>query len=196
VDAAILAAGWRLLSERGYEGVTIEAVAERAGCSRPALYRRYSNKRALILGLVDGAVRLYEPPQVADAAPDREIALRLSAFVEFLAEGGIGVVLGLSEARRRDPDLSALLDEQFARERVCYVQALQRAVAPPPSLSRLHIAVDAMVGAVLFRCALRGAELTGGEINLLVQDAIAGLRASSPMEAAESGGLGAPQGSG
>ena len=33
-DAAIRDAAWEILADKGYEGMSFEAIAERAGCSR------------------------------------------------------------------------------------------------------------------------------------------------------------------
>ena len=47
IDARILAAARRQLSVLGYEGMTLAAVAEEAGTTRQALYRRWANKADL-----------------------------------------------------------------------------------------------------------------------------------------------------
>lgn len=46
-DDAALAAAFALLVERGYPGVTFEAVAGRAGIGKATLYRRWTNRAAL-----------------------------------------------------------------------------------------------------------------------------------------------------
>jgi AcrR family transcriptional regulator len=48
IDAAILAATADLLVEIGYANLTIAAVAERAGTTKTALYRRWSSKAELV----------------------------------------------------------------------------------------------------------------------------------------------------
>lgn len=44
IDAAIVAATLELLSEVGFEATTFAAIADRAGTSRPAVYRRFGTK--------------------------------------------------------------------------------------------------------------------------------------------------------
>lgn len=46
--ARILAAARELFVQRGYEGVSMRAVAERAGCATGALYTAFPSKRALL----------------------------------------------------------------------------------------------------------------------------------------------------
>jgi AcrR family transcriptional regulator len=48
IDAAILQATAELLVEIGYSNVTMAAVAERAGTTKTALYRRWSGKAELV----------------------------------------------------------------------------------------------------------------------------------------------------
>jgi len=48
LEDALLHAAWAELQENGYAGFTLEAVAERAGTSRPVLYRRWAGKDELV----------------------------------------------------------------------------------------------------------------------------------------------------
>ncbi|GAA2716516.1 TetR/AcrR family transcriptional regulator [Actinoplanes palleronii] len=52
LEDAILDAAWAQLEEGGYPRFTIEAVAERAGTSRPVLYRRWPGRTELLLATV------------------------------------------------------------------------------------------------------------------------------------------------
>lgn len=49
LEDALLDAAWAELTERGYDDMTIDAVATRAGTSRAVLYRRWPNKQELVL---------------------------------------------------------------------------------------------------------------------------------------------------
>jgi AcrR family transcriptional regulator len=49
LEQAILAAAWAELSEVGYTALTIEAVAKRAGTSKPVIYRRWQSRAHLVL---------------------------------------------------------------------------------------------------------------------------------------------------
>lgn len=52
LEDAILDAGWEQLREQGYARFTFEAVAERAGTGKAALYRRWPDKESLMLAVL------------------------------------------------------------------------------------------------------------------------------------------------
>jgi AcrR family transcriptional regulator len=76
LETAILAAGWDVLAENGYGGLTFEAVAERAGTGKAALYRRWPDKESLALAVV-GQVYLETPQRIPDTGSLREDVLTL-----------------------------------------------------------------------------------------------------------------------
>ena len=49
VHSAILTATVELFAEEGFDGMSLEAVANRAGVGKTAIYRRWSSKEALVL---------------------------------------------------------------------------------------------------------------------------------------------------
>jgi len=52
LESALLDAAWAELDEKGYDGFTIESVAERAKTSRAVVYRRWSSKPELVTAAV------------------------------------------------------------------------------------------------------------------------------------------------
>ncbi|WP_433833554.1 TetR/AcrR family transcriptional regulator [Actinoplanes sp. CA-015351] len=52
LEDAILDAAWEVLTEQGHAGLTFEAVAARAGTSRPVLYRRWAHRDDLVLAAI------------------------------------------------------------------------------------------------------------------------------------------------
>ena len=62
LEQAILEAGWDQLLEGGYQSLTIEAVAERAGTSRSVIYRRWPDRSALVEAVVGFGLRQGQVP--------------------------------------------------------------------------------------------------------------------------------------
>jgi AcrR family transcriptional regulator len=52
LEDALLAAAWEQLVSGGYGAFTIDAVATRAGTSKPVIYRRWPNREALVMAAV------------------------------------------------------------------------------------------------------------------------------------------------
>lgn len=76
LEAAILDATWEELASHGYENLTLEAVARRAGTSRPVLSRRWDS----LAKLASAAIARYavqNPIEVPDLGSVREELLTL-----------------------------------------------------------------------------------------------------------------------
>lgn len=76
LEDAILDAAWAQLEADGYAGFTIEAVAERAGTSRPVIYRRWGDKDELVGAAIAHGLR-WEPLAVEDTGSLREDLIEL-----------------------------------------------------------------------------------------------------------------------
>lgn len=74
LESAILDAAWEVLAEHGYSGFTYEAVAARAGTSRPVLYRRWPQRDDLLLATITRYWRS-RPVEVPDTGRLRDDAL-------------------------------------------------------------------------------------------------------------------------
>jgi AcrR family transcriptional regulator len=172
VDAAILTAAFSVLGEVGYGGLTFEAVAQRAGCHRPAVYRRFASKQELVLGLVRSLVRQLDPDPSSQGDPREDLLRHAGNAARFFSDGGGAAVLGLGQARRDDPELARLMDTLYEGETQFYVQALERAAGRALSDATRHLVVDALLGAIVFRVGYRNGVLAPSELEALVDQAL------------------------
>jgi AcrR family transcriptional regulator len=74
LENAVLDAAWDVLVEHGYQGFTYEAVAARAGTSRPVLYRRWPQRDVLLLATLARAWRA-QPIEIPDTGDLRDDAI-------------------------------------------------------------------------------------------------------------------------
>jgi len=65
LEEALLHAAWAEFQEAGYPGLTMEAVADRAGTSRAVLYRRWRNRAEMVIA----AMRRHRP-MLSGEVPD------------------------------------------------------------------------------------------------------------------------------
>ena len=73
LEDAILDAAWELLLDKGYSGFTYEAIAARAGTSRPVLYRRWPRRDDLLLAALKRS--WWQPIPIPDTGSLREDAI-------------------------------------------------------------------------------------------------------------------------
>jgi TetR/AcrR family transcriptional regulator, mexJK operon transcriptional repressor len=66
-DVRLLDVATRLFMERGFDGTSIDAVAEAAGVSKPTVYARYHDKRDLFAAVLSGRIRKWLAPLSAAA---------------------------------------------------------------------------------------------------------------------------------
>src|SRR6266478_3359969 len=66
-DARLLDVATTLFMERGFDGTSIDAVAEAAGVSKPTVYARYRDKRDLFAAVLRGRIREWLAPLSAAA---------------------------------------------------------------------------------------------------------------------------------
>jgi AcrR family transcriptional regulator len=105
-EKAILLAAMELLSEVGYDRMTVEAVAERAKASKATVYRRWSGKAELVAT----AVRRYAGTTLTPPEPTGDLRTDLVALLGRLRESLLGqdaaLILGLLSAMRHDAELA------------------------------------------------------------------------------------------
>ncbi len=130
IDASVAGVVWQLLDETGYHGLTIDSVAERAGCSRPALYRRWPNKRAMVLSVLDRAIATIQQERPVRERGEAALYGWLRGLIDFLSGTGRGALLSLAHGRRRDPELAAALDAIMSQDRENYLAELGALLAP------------------------------------------------------------------
>ncbi len=113
IDAAVLRATVELLAETGYPGLLVSAIAERAGTSKPAIYRRWPSKAHLVHEAVFPIGAGTAIPDTA-ATPDglREMIRRTMAFLTTPAARA--ALPGLIGEMAADPTLHSALLERFA----------------------------------------------------------------------------------
>src|SRR4051812_38008942 len=105
IDQAIETATLALLGERGFAGMTMEAIAAAAGVGKPAIYRRYADKAALVAAVVAGRLPVLEAPDLGDTRAELWQAVEHG----FPDDGAAYMALigGLMAEHRRHPELIA-----------------------------------------------------------------------------------------
>lgn len=155
---AIFDATLRLLAERGYAGLTVEAVAQEAGVNKTTIYRWWPSKAPLLrAALLRARVLDIEIPDtgslrgdliaLAEQVTELVTGVRTRAIVRALASG-----TGLP-----DDELAALardfFADRFSREQPVFARAATRGELAPGADPMLLL--DLIAGAVWVRAVLR-----------------------------------------
>lgn len=120
-DDLILQATRELLAERGYDGMTMDAVAERAGAGKSTVYRRWPSKVRLTVDSLLCSKQL-SIDEVPDSGSLREDLLSVATAASRLKSDDL--MSGVLSAIREEAEVAEVFREQFVAGRVRLVRAL------------------------------------------------------------------------
>jgi AcrR family transcriptional regulator len=160
--AAILDAAIALVREVGYDAVTMEAIAARAGVSKPTIYRRWKSKELVVIEAIGRIVRgIAVLPDTGTTRGDVVALMRIAAAL--YADPATGALLsGLVAAMARSRRIARAVRTGFvATWRDAMRLALERGVARG-EVARGHdleLAIDLLAGPLAYRFLITGARV-------------------------------------
>jgi AcrR family transcriptional regulator len=177
IDDALLTATRELLVETGYVAMTMEAVAARAGVSKPTLYLRYPTKGELVFEAVFGKTKALELPDTGNLVADLSEAYAW-AVEEFAAPEARAAIPGVLTEFSSSPELAEVvrqrvIDPEYARVRGLLERAQSRGEIDADA--DLTLALDAFVGTALARATVVDRPLDHDFAKRLVDLLVAGL---------------------
>lgn len=95
---AILQATLDLLAEVGYDRMSIEAIAARAGVGKPTIYRRYPSKAELVADAIESRREKYVIPDTGSLWGDIEALITSAAQITFSPLGRQTVAMMIGSA--------------------------------------------------------------------------------------------------
>jgi AcrR family transcriptional regulator len=151
----ILAAALEAFAERGFDEVTLDEVATRAGVSKALIYEHFASKRELTRALLDTYVhellgRLAEAIATAEPGEER-MRTGVDAVLRFVEERpGAWRMLFRNSA---DPDIADLFRALQAEAATAIASAMaadatEVGTAPPPSPAQIEMLAQQLSGAV------------------------------------------------
>lgn len=184
---AVLEAADDLLAERGFDRVTIEGIAARAGVAKQTIYRWWDSKADILFdALAVDADEHFTPPDHGDLGSDLRDHLRqLAAFLVSTDAGAVCRALaGQAQLDRAVADRfrAEFLARQRDRDRAPFLRARQRGELAPGA--DIDLAVDQLVGPVYYRVLVTGQGVPPRFTDALV----AGYLAQDPRAAPAPGG--------
>lgn len=148
----VLRAALEVLADKGLPGLTMEAVARRAGASKATLYRHWASPAAMLVDAMDSMSRVLPVPATGGLRSDLlELLGGLQAHV--VKQPYPRLMAAFIDAAERDPalwDLHARLTER-RREPVLHVLAEAIRRGDLPSDTDLEVVLDLLVGPTFYR---------------------------------------------
>jgi AcrR family transcriptional regulator len=156
IDAAILSATRELLLEVGYANLAMEAVAARAGISKPTLYLRYPTRAVLVFEAIFGRTKVRATPNTGSIRTDLYEAYDW-AVEEFSAPEARAAIPGLLAEVAAGAELAqqvrtVVIGPEYERVRAQMEQA-QRHGEIQQNID-LDLVIDAFIGTALARVTL------------------------------------------
>ena len=148
----ILSAALELLGEIGYGGLTIEAVAARAGVGKSTIYRHWTGK----LDLVEDAIRTLKTGVSLPAegsTRERVVALLRSAATSMRQSRWATCLPAIIDAAERDPEVLAIHRRIASERRQQMIDLLAEGVAAGDISPHadLPLLADCLVGPIVIR---------------------------------------------
>lgn len=164
-DAAILEAVLEVFAEDGYEGMTVEAVAARAGVGRATVYRRWPSKDDLIIAAIQEIMTAVEPVDAGDLR--QNLVAMVGGAVGFMKTSKAGLIFPrmCGEVAGRTPLGRRYVETVIGPRRAMVRRVLTRAVEAGELRSDLDVALmaDTLVGPIIMRKILGELDKSPGD---------------------------------
>jgi AcrR family transcriptional regulator len=161
INEAILTATRNLLVEVGYANLSMEAVAARAGVTKPTLYLRYPTLAVLVFEATFGKTKVRAIPDTGSIRADLQEAYNW-AVEEFNAPEARAAIPALLAEVSANPQLAQLIRDVVIGpeyERVHSQLELARQRGEIRADADLDLIIDAFIGTALARVTLLGRPL-------------------------------------
>ncbi|MFJ6717413.1 MULTISPECIES: TetR/AcrR family transcriptional regulator [unclassified Streptomyces] len=179
---AILDAALALVGEVGYDKLTIEAIAARAGVGKQTIYRWWPSKASVLLdaslalfGEAEADVGRTGFPDTGDLAADLKLVLRATVD-QFDDEKYAAPTRALTAAGATDPELGARFTGQLLEPRLALYEDRLRTARAAGQLAEgvdPRLMTEMLLGPLTYRWLLRTGPLTHAFTDALV-DAVLG----------------------
>ena len=178
ISEAILEATFEVLAETGYAKLSIEAVAQRAGVHRPAVYRRWPTKLDLVAAAISSIAPAVPDPDTGSTRDD--LVELVSSIANLLVRNPRArLTLRLVAEIAVDEQLAALVDSRTVQPRRAMARTvLERGIERGeirPDLD-MELVCDLLVGSLYTRALVGRARLTRAKAERYVDCVLDGLR--------------------
>lgn len=175
--AVVLEAARNLLRDKGFRGVTVQAVADTCGVAKTTIYRQWADRNELLLDTFESFGDL--DPLTLVGTLREDLCALLNGLVSGLVTSDWAEALpALAEAAERDSAFRPLCAEFVARRRRRFVERLERAVSTGELAvsTDIELVVSLLAGPLFYRRLITRQPLDSTLVSCLVDVVIDGLQ--------------------
>ncbi|WP_020388847.1 TetR/AcrR family transcriptional regulator [Kribbella catacumbae] len=168
IEGRVLAAAAAEIRQGGYDALSIDRVAERAGVAKTTLYRRWASKAELVVALITNLRE--DVPFEPSGSPRDDLTALVTAIAANLTATPTTLIADLVAAAAREPrvgeSVRALWSERHRAVTAVVANAQQAGIV----LSHVSpaVLVDQLVGPLYYRLLVTGEPLTPDYAQTLV----------------------------
>lgn len=183
VEERVLAAAREIEAEVGYDATSVEAIAERAGVAKTAIYRRWPNKGVLLYEAVIGSVVDHAVVPETGAIHSDLLAVLQANAAGFRVPARRALVAALSAEALRDDRMAEMLRSKFFGPRA---DAIVARVVSAVDRGELAASIDAgmvpvlLTGSLQYLWIVRGSALDDADLARVVEAVIGPHRVRQP----------------
>ncbi|TCC45105.1 TetR/AcrR family transcriptional regulator [Kribbella capetownensis] len=172
VEARVIEAAMAEMQARGYDGLSVDRVADRAGVAKTTLYRRWPSKAELVVAMITGlrAAVPFDP----SGDPRRDLTDLVTGIATTLSAVPTTLIADLAAAAAREPrvreSVRALWGERHAAVTAVVGQA--QADGLVPGHASPAVLVDQLVGPLYYRLLVTGEPIDSAYVRELVHSTL------------------------
>jgi len=168
-DLAILDATLALLTEVGYEQLSMEAVAGRSGAAKTTIYRRYRDKAELVAAAVEHRAPAKPPQPQGESLRDNVLSLA-QWLARSISEQDVGLLGALFAGMRNDARLAQAMRRILRRDETAMTDGLVRQAAERLAPGAAPLFAEVASAAIVFRIVVVGEPCDAAFLAHLVDD--------------------------
>ncbi|SMC16821.1 transcriptional regulator, TetR family [Clostridium acidisoli DSM 12555] len=174
----ILTASYDLLIENGFDSVTVEKIAERAGVSKATIYKWWPNKASVVMdGFLNATSVTLPIPDTGSTIDD--MFIQVNNFVEFIMSRKGNVITEIIAQGQLDSKLADIYrNAYFKPRRNISKQILERGILRGELRKDLNmeLSIDLIWGPVFYRLLITGEVLDDIFVRNLINYAFEGIK--------------------
>lgn len=174
---AILTASYELLLENGFNAVTVEGIAERAGVSKATIYKWWSNKAVVVLdGFFAATESLLQVPDTGSTSED--LFIQVNSLATFITSSKGNVIKELIAEGQFDKNIAEEYRiRYFNPRRLISRNIIERGILRGELKKDLDVelCIDLIFAPLFYRLLITGEKVDSAFVKSLISYALMGL---------------------